>query len=99
MCRSTSSRSMPNFASCSRTRPLAAIFVLPIRAIPRGIAMFTFVLPPDVTVIRSVRRPRPGGIDGSGGNGGRPGPCALPGPKGASGRTFSSTSPIALSSR
>src|SRR5437667_84346 len=73
MFRSSSSRSMPNFPRCPRTTPLDASFILPIRAMARGIATFTFCSPSSVTRIRRIR-PRPPGPGGGGGTpGGEPG--------------------------
>src|SRR5438874_8711553 len=59
--RSSSSRSMPNFPRCPRTRPLDARFSLPILAIASGIATFTFCAPSSVTRIRRMRPRAPGG--------------------------------------
>src|SRR5207253_2188504 len=95
--RSSSSRSMPNFPRCPRTRPLDARFSFPILAIASGIATFTFCAPSSVTRIRRMR-PRvpgePGGLGGVGAVGG----VGANGARGGRGAP-SSMSPSARNSR
>src|SRR5438445_1582371 len=95
--RSSSSRSMPNFPRCPRTRPLDASFIFPTLAMASGMATLTFCSPSSVTRMRRIRPlpPEPGaavgGVGGVGGNGAK---------GGRGGRVVpSSTSPSARSRR
>src|SRR5256712_9205125 len=89
--RRSSSRSMPNFPRCPRTRPLDASFIFPTLAMASGMATLTFCSPSSVTRMRRIRPlpPEPGGgIGGGGGVGGDGGGGGRGAPGGAS-----STSP------